>query len=348
MPNQRVPADLPPQTLVRRLHGRRSSAAYALGGLGAVLAYVAYIGVLTALRVYWGFSLTPYLAGSTAVAAAADALLLAVVAAGCVASARRRRAGSPHRLGGQEGFALVMALGISAVMMIMGTTIAMYTMSDQRTATDSRQRELAYDAAEAGLSSGIAYLNNNSSVWHQSTPITLGPFTLGKGEKFSLTLTPNYPIWTVRSTGTAPNQTQGSMPDTHVMQRSVQVSAASSGVNISLWNMFFSDAPVGNCLHWNAIVEVPMYIRGDMCLDSSGDSDPITGWPPASLPGAAQLQVGGTITITPSRPPRLREQQAQHRPDRRRLQLQRRRRCTTRATAATRSWRTRTRPEPRA
>ncbi len=84
------------------------------------------------------------------------------------------------------------------------------------------------------------------------------------------------------------------------IQRSVQVTTSSGGVNISLWNMFFSDAPIGNCLHWNAIVEVPMYIRGDMCLDSSGDSDPIVGWPPASLPGAAQLQVGGTITITPS------------------------------------------------
>ncbi len=278
-----MPADLPSQTLVRRLRV----------GLGVVLAYAGYIGVLTALRVYWNFTLTPYLAGSTAVAGAADAVLIVLVAVGCLAPRSRRR------LAGQEGFALVMALGISVVMMILGTTLAMYTMSSMRSSTDSRQRELAYSASEAGLSAGVAYLNNNASVWHTSTPITVGPVTLGRGEKYTITLTPNYPIWTVKSVGTAPNQTQGSMPDTHVSQRSVRVSAASSGVNISLWNMFFSDAPVGNCLHWNAIVEVPMYVRGDLCVDASGDSDPIVGWPPASLPGEPQLMVGGMIDITP-------------------------------------------------
>jgi Tfp pilus assembly protein PilX len=288
------------RTLVGRLRARRSAKAYVLVGLCAVLLYAAYLAVLTALRVYWGFDLVPYLADSTAAAAVVDLAVLVLVPAGCLAIGLRRRFGSPLRIAGsQQGFALIMAVGISAVLMIVGTTVAMYTASTMRSATDSRQRNLAFGAAESGASAAIAWLANNQSQWHAAAPVSAGPVSLGGGMTYSYTLTPNFPIWTVKSTGKAPNKAQGST-DTHTITRSVQVQASAPGINLTLWNMFFSDAPVGNCLHWNAIVEVPMYIRGDMCLDTNGDSDPITGWPPASLPGAAQLQVGGTIFITPS------------------------------------------------
>jgi hypothetical protein len=194
-----------------------------------------------------------------------------------------------------------MAIGISLVLTLMGTTIAVYTVSNMRATTDSNQHTTAYAAAEEGMNMALSWLYNNPSSWHSTTPISVGPLSTGAGNNttYAYTLTPSYPIWTVSSTGTASNKTGGSRPVTRRVGQSVKVSDSTSGVNLNLWNMFFSDAPAGNCLHWNAIVEVPMYIRGDMCLDANGDSDAIPGWPPASLPGAAQLQVGGTISITP-------------------------------------------------
>lgn len=294
-----VPADHSSRTFTKR----RSPRAYALAGLAVVLAYAAYVALIMALRVYWGFDAARYLEDSTGAAAGLDMLLLALIPFAGVALALRRRFETPRQLAararGQEGFALVLALGISMVMIIMGTTIAVYTASDARSATDSNQRVLAYQAAERGLNVALAWFYSNPSQWHATSPITYGPASAGAGVTYSYTLTPNFPIWTVSSTGSAPNKTQGSKPDKRTLMKSVEIQASDGGVNISLWNMFFSDAPVGNCLHWNAIVEVPMYVRGDMCVDASGDSDPIPGWPPVSLPGAAQLQVGGTISVTP-------------------------------------------------
>ena len=267
--------------------GRR---ALALG-----LAYCAYLAAVTALHAWWGIDVARFLERSTAAVAGADILLLVLAPAAALVLGPRRRF-----LAREHGFALVMAVGISAVMLIVGTSVMMYTTADVRSADDSNQRDLAYLAAERGVNNAMAWLYNNSAQWHTTSPITYGPVAAGTGgATYSYTLTPNFPLWTVSSTGTAPNKTQGSRPDTKTITKSVVVQESSGGVNNSLWNMFFSDAPAGNCLHWNAIVEVPMYIRGDMCLDANGDSDPITGWPPASLPGAAQLQVGGTIFITP-------------------------------------------------
>src|SRR6266699_2934479 len=65
----------------------------------------------------------------------------------------------------ERGIALVMALGILVVCAIMLTTVIAYTSSAQRTASFSKARLTAFDAADAGMNNAYAVLNlpsNNS------------------------------------------------------------------------------------------------------------------------------------------------------------------------------------------
>jgi Tfp pilus assembly protein PilX len=200
----------------------------------------------------------------------------------------------------ERGFALPFALLCVVVLVIMVTSALQYTVSSFHAAVHSNQRNLSFAAAENGLNAATSWLYNNPGQWHATSPITASGSVGPTGLTYTYTLTPNFPVWTVSSTGTAPSPTQGTLVDSHTLSEQVRMGDSSAGVNINLWNMYFSDVPAGTpnqCLHWNAIIEVPMYIRGDVCLDPNGDSDPITGWPPASLPGAAQLQVGGHIYL---------------------------------------------------
>lgn len=196
----------------------------------------------------------------------------------------------------KEGFALVFALLCVVVFIILVTSVVQYTVSNLHAATESTQRNTAFAEAETGLNAAASWLYHNSGQWHATSPITAGPFG-SNGLTYTYTLTPNFPIWTISSTGTVAG-TQGAAADNHTVSEQVRVGQVSSGVSINLWNMYFSDAAAGTpsqCLHWNAIIEVPMYVRGDVCLDANADSDAIVGWPPASLPGAPQVQVGGHI-----------------------------------------------------
>jgi Tfp pilus assembly protein PilX len=281
-------------------------------------ALVSYGGLVSLLRLGWNVDLSRYWMQLVAGAGAGDIVIL-VFAGGGVGIAlhqaaqawrcqqTKASAGIPRLIKvatAERGMALVLTLGVTVVLTLSGASLLEFTTSNLRSGNDSNQRTLAYTAAERGLNDALSWLYNNSNQWHATSPITVGPVSAGLGGlTYTYTATPNFPIWTISSTGSAPNKTQGTgRSDTRTVSQQVRVQETSNGVDISIWNMYFSDAAAGTpsqCMHWNAIIEDPFYIRGDMCLDANGDSDPIPGWPPASLPGAAQLQVGGHIYITP-------------------------------------------------
>jgi Tfp pilus assembly protein PilX len=198
----------------------------------------------------------------------------------------------------ERGFALVYVLLCMVMLTIMTTSVVQYTVSNSHTAGESNQRNLAFAQAESGLNAAVSWLYNNQSQWHSTSPITTGPIG-SNGLTYTYTLTPNFPIWTIKSTGTS-TATQGALATTHTVSENLKVGESSAGINITLWNMYFSDAPAGTpsqCMHWNAIIESPIYVRGDICVDANGDSDAIVGWPPVSLPGAAQIQIGGHVYL---------------------------------------------------
>src|ERR1700736_5701653 len=62
--------------------------------------------------------------------------------------------------GGEQGFALVLALGVLIVLSIMIVTIVDYTSANQRTAYYSKAKGTAFDAADAGMNDAVSVLNN--------------------------------------------------------------------------------------------------------------------------------------------------------------------------------------------
>ena len=59
----------------------------------------------------------------------------------------------------QSGIALVMSLGMIAVLSIVGTTTLVYTTSNARSGVLSKDNERAFSLAEAGLNNAMAVLS---------------------------------------------------------------------------------------------------------------------------------------------------------------------------------------------
>src|SRR6266498_3045891 len=63
------------------------------------------------------------------------------------------------RLGGERGFALVIALATTIVLGLSVTSAIVYTTSNQRSAHLSKGRVTARDLAEAGINNALSILN---------------------------------------------------------------------------------------------------------------------------------------------------------------------------------------------
>jgi Tfp pilus assembly protein PilX len=204
----------------------------------------------------------------------------------------------------EEGFALVLALGVSMVLGIAVTTMADYTFSNTRSASSSSGAQLAYTAAEAGLNDALTTLFSSGSV-HTKTFQDGASQTLASNPSYHVsytwTATVNDPVWTLTGTGTVQNVSQGSRPITHTLKRTlrVQASAGGSGPNMTVWNYIYSDAPPGSpCMPLanNSAIATPLYIRGDLCISNNAHIDVNAAFASA-YPTTPQLQVGGKITM---------------------------------------------------
>jgi Tfp pilus assembly protein PilX len=208
------------------------------------------------------------------------------------------------RLQSERALALPMAIGIMAALAIMITAITDYTLSNTRSASDSAARQLAYTAAEAGLNDALSALYSSSSFHTKTFSDGTTPKTLNSNSKYTVTYTwtatVNDPIWTLTAVGTVTNPNQGTRPITKTLKRTVQVTtAASNGVNTTIWNYIYSDAPPGSgCLNLanNSAIATPFYIKGDLCLSNNAHIDRNNTFS-TNFPGTPQLQVGGKITL---------------------------------------------------
>lgn len=63
----------------------------------------------------------------------------------------------------QEGFALIMAVGVLGVLTIAGTTVMVYTTSNTRIAQRSKSDETSFSLSEAALNNAMAVLTNPSN-----------------------------------------------------------------------------------------------------------------------------------------------------------------------------------------
>ena len=88
----------------------------------------------------------------------------------------------PRRLRSERGMALVMAIGITSVLGIAGTTAIAYSTSGAQESQQSGSRQNAFSLAEAGINNSMSMLNlptNNAldpdtltEVHHQRAPST--------------------------------------------------------------------------------------------------------------------------------------------------------------------------------
>jgi Tfp pilus assembly protein PilX len=204
-----------------------------------------------------------------------------------------------RRLKEQRGMVLPMALGIMLVVGILTAAVIDYSVTNGRSAVDSHQRVVAYDAAEQGMNDALSVLYKASDFHSSSALPARSNVSVGQNTSYSYSATFVDPVWTITSIGTAPNKTQGSRPVTWTMKRSIRISpSAGQGVDISVWNYIYSDAPPGSCLTLsnNSTIATPFYIRGDLCLNNNAHMDANTTF--GSLyPTTPQLQVGGKITL---------------------------------------------------
>jgi hypothetical protein len=215
---------------------------------------------------------------------------------------RNSRGAIVRRLAGDErGIALVMALGILVVCAIMLTTVVAYTSSGQRTASFSKARMTAFDAADAGMNNAYAVLNlptNNSLLQSilppchtpnpdTSTPAASNPTWMTSSSNLTSQSTWNTNVygnattywcgdldrygaqWFLRSVGSIVNPT-GAGTTTRTLNSKVTIQPTlTQPMNNPVWDYLYAGHTGSACdqtLNNNISGSSRMYVAGNLCL----------------------------------------------------------------------------------
>ena len=217
--------------------------------------------------------------------------------------------------------ALVMAIGVTATIAIMGGSLVLYSTSNEKTANRSRADQRAYSLAQSGIDSAVAQLANGSgtaiitSTFFDSLTKTA---TFGTGE--SATWTPtlvhtttgslhNYK-WTISSVGTVPNPSgSGSLSRTVTADIRLKPTTTQT-IDASAWRYVYSwkTGDPDGCdmeLPNNPSVQSSFYVAGNFCLDNNSSVVGPTGGNPAvnvNVRGNIILLKNGNDVGTAARP----------------------------------------------
>jgi hypothetical protein len=198
-----------------------------------------------------------------------------------------------QRLAAEHGIALVMALGISVALGATAASAIAYSSASAQQTGRSKSEQIAVSLAEAGLNQGLAQLYGSSSPGMASALPSAGApqqqtvAGIGRLEWYGVL---QGSVWTVTGVGYAPHPSPQLPEITRRVSMRVQIGSAVRGTaDTSVWNYVYADDPTGcTTLGNSSSVNVPLYIRGNLCLENSSR---VTGY---------SLRVGGTLTITGS------------------------------------------------
>lgn len=171
-------------------------------------------------------------------------------------------------LGDERGLALPFALGVMVILSALTAGIFTYTTMNQGAAKRAQADQRAYGLAEAGVSYGLATLQNAADPYNAgSVPSTTVALT-GGSVTYSGSLSGN--IWTLTGTGTVSNP---SGPNAGNVSRTASIQAlvaTTTVVDTAPWNSLFIDQPSG-CLTLinTVVVQEAFYVRGDLCLENN-------------------------------------------------------------------------------
>lgn len=190
---------------------------------------------------------------------------------------------------GEDGFTMVLAVGFTAVLSITAATTITYATQNERSAQLQKADQLALSYAEAALAR--AY----STVYAASNPRDAGavPERTVTFDRGTGTYSGTYAngAWALVGIGRVLNPANGSDIVRTVNGRMAVGSGSRGSANNAVWNyIYVDDLTQCTTLRNSVTVNVPLYVRGDLCLENSAQVGAL----------AYALQVGGTLTLTNS------------------------------------------------
>jgi hypothetical protein len=172
-----------------------------------------------------------------------------------------------RRLENESGIALVMAVGILAVLMITGASVIFYAGSNARSAEYSADDSKALNLAEAGMNYARAILWQSSDPTNTSA-VPTGTLTLEGGTvTYSGTYDTASHTWTLTGIGQYTNPAGGAQPVTRTA--SSQVLVSTTGGMEEAWGYLFADT-TSLCTNLKnfIVIDAPIYVRGDLCMEN--------------------------------------------------------------------------------
>src|SRR3954452_1756418 len=190
-----------------------------------------------------------------------------------------------------RGQALVVALGVMAVLAATATTLFSYTATNARTASRSAVTQKAYAGAESGVNSAVAMLGLGTN--NALDPCLLHPPTDPSGiacashtafttsvdggtVSFYGTFDQTSQLWTVTSTSAFRNPTgPTAAPVTRTIRATIPISANQNDpANTAIWNYIIStktsnSATCDMTLQNTVQIDEPLYVAGNLCMNNS-------------------------------------------------------------------------------
>lgn len=192
----------------------------------------------------------------------------------------------------ERGMALVLAVGMTAVLSLVLGTVIDYSSANSRNASYSKSAQLAYTLAQAGLNSDAAVVANPANNPLDPTLLPARTSTY-EGGSVSWSGTLNATTWTITATGIVRNPTGPQAANvTRTLTATLTVQPAlTQPLGAPAWNYIFATRTGTSCdeplTGENLNLSSPLYASGNLCL--SGENAVISGSP---------LVVKGKLTIS--------------------------------------------------
>lgn len=186
------------------------------------------------------------------------------------------------KLKSQSGSALVMSVGVLAVLTIAGTTMVAYTSSNARSGSYSKQNELSFSLSETGLNNAMAVLANptNNALASNLLPQTEATASSqtyeGGTAKWYGTLDRSTAMWTITAIGLHNNPTGAGVAQVRrkLVAKVPVIPTNTQPNNNPAWNYIYARATGSPCdvtLSNNLSGQSRFYVAGNLCLSNNVD-----------------------------------------------------------------------------
>jgi hypothetical protein len=213
------------------------------------------------------------------------------------------------QLRSERGMALVMAVGISTVLLIAATTAVAYATSNQTEANQSRQHQGAAALAEAGISDALAVLNlptnnaflqrtlpactTNNTKYSDSTAQRTAVSTWSQSPDGSTawcgTYVSSLQAWYLTGLGTRRNPNSGNGKVSAISEATVTVTPyTKQPLGNPVWNYIYAGHTGSTCdqnLNNNVNGSSRMYVAGNLCIGNN------------AVVSQTSLTVGGNLAL---------------------------------------------------